>query len=126
MALNILVVDDSAVMRRMILRTLQLTGIPVGEVHEAGNGAEALAILAEHWVDLAMVDINMPVMNGLELLERVRADEDTADLSVVVVSTEGSDVRLARVRELGADFVRKPFTPEQLREVVVRTTGAFA
>ncbi len=65
MIFNTLVVDDSAVMRRMIIRTLELSGVPVGDIHEAGHGKEALAVLDEHWVDLALVDINMPVMNGL-------------------------------------------------------------
>ena len=56
MALNVLVVDDSGVMRAMILRTLEMSGIDLGQVHQAANGREALAVLEEHWVDMALVD----------------------------------------------------------------------
>ena len=69
MSLNVLVVDDSAVMRAMIIKTLRLSGLPLGEVHEAANGQEGLGTLDEHWIDLVLVDINMPVMNGEEMIE---------------------------------------------------------
>ena len=123
MTLNVLIVDDSAVMRAMIRRTLTLCGIPVGEVYEAGNGVEALAVLSEHWVDLALLDINMPVMDGEELLGRIRASDETRGLAVIVVSTESSDTRLARLRAFGVEIVHKPFTPEQLRDTILLVTG---
>ncbi len=123
MKLNVLVVDDSAVMRQMVQRTLRLSGIPLGEVHEAGNGREALDRLREHWVDLALLDINMPVMDGEEFLQVVRGDEETRALKVIVVSTESSDTRLARLRALDVEIVHKPFTPEQLRATVLQVTG---
>jgi two-component system, chemotaxis family, chemotaxis protein CheY len=121
--LDVLIVDDSAVMRAMIKRTLVLSGVPVGQILEAGHGVEALEQLANHWVDLALLDINMPVMNGEELLERIRANEETRALAAIVVSTESSDTRLARLREFGVEIVHKPFTPEQLRDTVHRVTG---
>jgi two-component system, chemotaxis family, chemotaxis protein CheY len=68
MALNILIVDDSSVTRRMISRALEMCGLEVSGLHEAGNGVEALSILRNQWVDLALVDVNMPEMNGEELL----------------------------------------------------------
>jgi two-component system chemotaxis response regulator CheY len=123
MALNVLVVDDSAVMRKMIIRTLQLTGVPLGEVHEAGDGAEGLAQLDRHWIDLALVDLNMPVMNGEEMIERLRANPELASVPVVVVSTDGSETRLARIRPNVNGFVRKPFTPEQLGQEITRIVG---
>jgi two-component system, chemotaxis family, chemotaxis protein CheY len=123
MHLNVLVVDDSAVMRAMIKRTLTLSGIPLGEIYEAAHGAEALERLAEHWVDLALVDVNMPVMDGEELLNRVRASEEWRALAVIIVSTESSETRLARLRALGVEIVRKPFTPEQLRNTILQVTG---
>ncbi|RMH16617.1 MAG: response regulator [Gemmatimonadetes bacterium] len=123
MVFNTLVVDDSAVMRKMIIRTLHLSGVPLGEVYEAGNGQEALDVMADHWVDLALVDINMPVMNGEEFIQRVRADDETRDLAIIVVSTESSETRINQIRAAGADFVHKPFTPEQLRDTVLRVTG---
>ena len=123
MIFNTLVVDDSAVMRRMIIRTLELSGVPLGAIHEAGHGEEALAVLEEHWVDLALVDINMPVMNGQEFIERVREIPEFRDLAIVVVSTESSETRILEIRKSGVEFVHKPFTPETLRETIVKITG---
>lgn len=123
MALNVLVVDDSAVMRAMVIRTLRLSGIPVQEIYQAANGKEGLHVLEQHWVDLALVDLNMPVMNGEELINHIRNDPATADLAVVVVSTEGSETRIEQLRQKGVAFVHKPFQPEQLRETVIRLTG---
>jgi two-component system, chemotaxis family, chemotaxis protein CheY len=123
MALNVLVVDDSAVMRSIIIKTLRLGGLNLGKILQASNGQEALDILDENWVDLALVDINMPVMTGEEFIEQVRRQRETADLSILVVSTEGSSRRIEAVRRMGAEFLHKPFTPELLRETVVRITG---
>ena len=124
MAFNVLVVDDSAVMRAMVIKTLNMSGLPIGEIHQASDGAEALRLLGEHWIDLALIDLNMPVMNGEELLDRVRRNPETADLAVVVVSTESSSTRIAALRQKGAGFVHKPFNPVALRDEVLRITGA--
>ena len=126
MALNVLVVDDSAVMRAMIIRTLRLSRIPLGDVHEASHGGEALDALDRHWIDLALVDINMPIMNGEELIERVRARPELGGVKILVVSTEGSETRIRHVRSMGARFVRKPFTPEELRTEILGLTGELA
>lgn len=123
MALNILIVDDSKVVRMMIIKTLRLCGFELGEVHQAGNGQEGLAALGEHWVDLAFVDINMPVMDGEEMIRRVRDAPDMRDIPIVVVSTEGSKTRIERLLAQGVKFIHKPFTPEIVREVVREITG---
>ncbi|HEX5580708.1 MAG TPA: response regulator [Gemmatimonadaceae bacterium] len=123
MHFNVLVVDDSAVMRAMIVRTLRMSGLPLGEVHEAADGEEALARLRASWVDLMLLDINMPIMNGEEVVDRLRADPETADLKIIVVSTERSDARIERLAAKGAAFVQKPFTPEELRDEILRVTG---
>ena len=123
MALNVLVVDDSAVMRSMLIRTLRLSGLPLTNVYQAGNGAEALASLAAHEVDLALVDNNMPVMNGEQLIEQVRADARLAGVAIVVVSTEGSETRIDSFKARGASFIHKPFTPEQVRSTVLKVLG---
>lgn len=123
MALNVLVVDDSAVMRAMVIKSLRLCGLALNEIHEASNGAEALQTLSDHWVDLALLDVNMPIMNGEELLKRLRENPETADLPVIIVSTEGSDTRIAALKQQGAEFIHKPFTPEELREVMMTITG---
>ena len=126
MAVNVLIVDDSAVMRAMILKTLNMTGLPLGEVYQAGNGQEGLEALDQHWIDLAVVDINMPVMNGEEMIDRMRENPDTKDVRVVVISTEGSETRIKRLQQKGASFIQKPFTPEIIRDAVVAITGIGA
>ena len=123
MTFNVLVVDDSAVMRAMVIKTLRLSGLPLGEIHQAGNGQEGLDQLEENWVDLALLDINMPVMDGETMVDRIRENPATRDLAIVIVSTESSDTRIERLRGKGAAFVHKPFTPETLREVVFQVTG---
>ena len=122
MALNVLVVDDSGVVRAMILKTLRIAGLDLGEVHQGANGQEGLDVLENHWIDLVLVDINMPVMDGEEMIEAMRANPTWRNLPVVVVSTEGSQTRIERLRQRGARFVHKPFTPEAVREVVAEIT----
>ncbi len=123
MSFNILVVDDSAVMRAMIIRILRLTGLSLGEVYEAQNGREGLKVLDEKWVDLALVDINMPVMNGEEMIDSVRNNQTMADLPIIVVSTESNMERVESIRQKKVEFVHKPFTPEVLRKTVLQLTG---
>ena len=81
MALNTLVVDDSSVMRSIIIKTLKLAGLSLGEVLEAGNGQEGLKLLEDNWVDLALVDIHMPVMDGEEMINRLRKDRKSTRLN---------------------------------------------
>src|SRR5512135_283483 len=123
MALNILVVDDSAVMRQMIIKILALSGVPLGDIHQASNGAEGIAVLDSHWVDLVLADINMPVMTGDEMIRRIRANPATRDTAVIVVSTDRSETRVEMLRQAGAGVVHKPFTPEELRDAILQTTG---
>jgi two-component system chemotaxis response regulator CheY len=106
------------VMRRLIRRTLTLTGLPVEHVEEAGDGEEALAALEAAGYHLALVDINMPVMDGEELIDRIRETPALRDLPVLVVSTESGETRLARLTPKVEGFVHKPFTPERLCEQI--------
>lgn len=126
MSLNVLIVDDSAVMRSMVLRTLQMADVPLGEVHQAADGREGLALLARRQIDLAIVDINMPVMDGEEMIQRARRDPATADIPIMVISTEGSQTRISRLIQRGVRFVHKPFTPEILCDVVAELAGEAA
>ena len=123
MVLNVLVADDSAVMRAMIIKSLRLSGLPLGDVHEASSGEEGLEVLDQNWVDLALVDLNMPDMNGEEMIEKLRENPSTSDLSVVVVSTEGSETRIERLLNESTQFIHKPFTPESLRETIMEAIG---
>ena len=123
MPFNLLVVDDSSVMRKMIIRSLRLSGLPLGDVHEAADGQQGLDVLDRHWIDLALVDLNMPVLNGEEMIERVRQRPELADLPIVIVSTDHSETRAARLRGSVSGFVHKPFTPEQLRDTISGVLG---
>lgn len=123
MQFNILIVDDSAVMRAMVLKTLRMTGLPLGEVLQASNGAEGLAKVTDEWVDLILADINMPVMTGIEMIEHLRAQDDTQRIPIIVVSTESSETRIQWLAERGVAFVHKPFTPETLRGTILQVTG---
>ncbi len=115
MALNILVVDDSEIMRKMIIRTIHLCGLDIGDIYEAGDGQCGLDQLDQNWIDLLFIDVNMPVMDGMEMLKQVRNRPETADLPILIVSTESNPNRIREIDEKGAGFVHKPFTPEGLR-----------
>jgi len=127
MPLNILVVDDSETVRAVIAKTLRIAGIPIGKLHMAGNGREALDLLSAEWVDLVFADINMPVMGGVELVEKMSADGMLKSVPVVIVSTEGSATRIEQLKAKGVSaYIRKPFTPEILRDTVQQVLGADA
>ncbi|MBO6586877.1 MAG: response regulator [Gracilimonas sp.] len=125
MAINILVVDDSAVMRSMIIKTIKNTGIEVGEVHQASNGAEGLEVVDNNWLDLLFIDVNMPVMDGMEMLAQVRKNPVTMDMPVLIVSTESNNERIKIIDEQYAGFVHKPFTPEVLKEKILDVLGVM-
>ena len=71
MSFNILIVDDSRTIRSVIKKTLLIAGVPTSELFEASNGLEGLQIMKNNWVDLCFADINMPVMNGIEMIEKI-------------------------------------------------------
>lgn len=120
MAFNILIVDDSGTARAMIRKTLGLTKLPLGQLLEAGNGAEALEIMGQYWIDLVLCDINMPVMDGHQLVARMSDDPVLKTIPVAIISTEGSEERIAELRALGISaYLRKPFKPEDVSALVL-------
>ena len=121
--MNVLIVDDSKIMRSMIVKTLLLSGLPLAEIHQAGNGKEGLEELDRSKIDLVLTDINMPVLSGIDMVRKLRANAQMQKLPVVVISSEGSETRIDSLAQLGARFLHKPFTPESLREVVLELTG---
>lgn len=124
MSLQVLIVDDSKTIRAMIGKALRIAKISDSAIFEAENGKQALELLADQWIDLILADINMPVMNGIELVQALKANELTASIPVVVVSTEGSQERIDMLEELGVHgYLRKPFQPEQLRDLVADLMG---
>ena len=124
MSKDVLIVDDSTTIRNMVKRTIRMIDLDVGELYEASNGIEALAQLADHDVGVVIVDINMPTMDGVRLLTRMKGNERLRDIPLVIASTEGSQKRIDQMMEMGASgYVRKPFQPEQLRDVLMPILG---
>jgi len=124
MSLNVLIVDDSPAMRSFIRRTMQLSGLPVDAFATANNGSEALRVLEQQSIDLVVTDINMPEMDGAQLVENMQAREATRSLPVLVVSTDSTHARVSSMMSLGAKgYVKKPFSPELLREEIERILG---
>lgn len=124
MPYTVLIVDDSPVMRTFIRRVLGLSGFEVRACLEAGNGEEALALLDTGDVDVILTDINMPVMNGEQLLEKLSSNEVWKNIPALVVSTDATKERILRMLSLGAEgYVSKPFSPETLREELERILG---
>jgi two-component system, chemotaxis family, chemotaxis protein CheY len=124
MAYSVLIVDDSPVMRSFIRRVMTLSGFEVRECFEASNGEEALAQLGQHRVDVILTDINMPTMNGEELLRRLGADGVLKSVPALVISTDATRGRILRMMSLGAEgYMTKPFSPESLREELERVLG---
>ena len=118
--LRALIVDDSSVMRKIVARALQQGGVSIGQILEAGNGAEALDILRQQRVDLVLSDINMPVMDGLEFVRQLQSVENAKGVPVVMITTEGSESHVMQAISFGArGYIRKPFTPDQMKQSVL-------
>jgi two-component system chemotaxis response regulator CheY len=115
MAYNILIVDDSKSMRKVILKTLRLSGFELGECLEASNGREALNVLEGKWIDLILSDVHMPVMDGFGFIRCLKEKDICLDTPVVFVTTEANEDRLGELMSLGASgYIRKPFRPEEI------------
>ena len=118
--LRALIVDDSSVMRKIVERALRQAGLSLKEVHEAGSGIEGLEVLRSSAVDLILSDINMPSMDGLEFLRQIRAQNLAAGVPVVMITTESSEEHVKQAIQAGArGYIRKPFTPDQVKERVL-------
>jgi two-component system chemotaxis response regulator CheY len=125
MAFSIMIVDDSPVMRSFIIRILKMSGLEIRECLEASDGEEALAKLRQHNVDVILSDINMPKMDGEELMRALAADPELVSIPVIVVSTDRTEGRLKIMQSLGAKgYVTKPFSPELLRAEMERVMEA--
>ena len=122
MAKKILVTEDSSTMRALIASTIAAVGDY--EIVEAANGFEALRILPREKVDMVLTDINMPDINGLELVSFIRGNANYKDLPLVIISTEGSERDRLKGLDLGADaYLVKPFAPEELQQLILKFLG---
>lgn len=124
MAFNLLIVDDSNSMRTVVKKIVGLTGLDVNQILEADNGRKALDVLGGSWVDVVILDINMPEMNGLELLQRMNEEPLMKSIPVLMMTTEASEAHMKTAFDLGAKgFIRKPFVPEELRKTLLAVLG---
>lgn len=127
MAYNVLIVDDSPGMRKVIRKMLGQSGFAMDLCVEAGDGLEALAVLSKERVDIVFTDINMPNMNGEELMEKISISPEYQHLLVLVVSTDRSEARMQRMLALGAKgYVTKPFVPRTLGYALTKITSRTA
>ena len=114
---DVLVVDDSAAIRKILQRVLRQTGMAIRTIHEAGDGQEALEVLKSQPVHLVLTDINMPKMDGIQLLGALKSSSQWQKIPVVMITTEGGETKVGEAVRLGAaGYVRKPFTADQIKE----------
>ena len=125
MSFNVLIVEDSTVMRSMIKKILNIGDFHFNLIFESENGDDAIKILENYNIDLVFVDINMPVMRGDVLIDKIRENPKTADMAIIVISSESSFQNINNLLNKGIRFVHKPFTPEELYSVVKDLLGKF-
>jgi len=124
MSFNVLIVDDSNSIRSVIKKILNISGFNVDNCYEAGNGKQALDVLAKEWVDIILSDINMPEMDGFELLKELHRHDVYTNIPVIMISTEGNESRINDAYALGAKgFIKKPFLPEELKRMLCEVIG---
>ena len=116
---TVLLVDDSVLMRKVILRVLKMADVEFESVLEAGDGNEALNLLRANQVALIMCDINMPVMSGLQLLQHIKQENLAIGVPIVMVTTENSEPQVRQAILAGAKaYIRKPFTVDHIKNNV--------
>jgi two-component system chemotaxis response regulator CheY len=124
MTVDILIVDDSLPMRSIIQKSIIASGFGKANFIHASNGSEALQVLREKYPHLVITDYNMPDMNGIELVEEMKNDERLKTIPVLVVSTEGSRLKIEEFIQKGASgYIKKPFTPEMIKQKLIEILG---
>jgi two-component system, chemotaxis family, chemotaxis protein CheY len=115
--MNVLIVDDSATMRMIVIKSLRQAGFESMTIIEAGSAKEALQKIAAGGVDLVLSDVNMPEITGIELVKVIRTKFKS--LPIIMVTTESSPEMKEKMRQAGAnEIISKPFQPEDLKKVI--------
>lgn len=123
--MKVLIVDDSKAMRMVVMRTLRQAGFAHAEIREACNGVEALGAIHAEVPDLVLCDWNMPEMNGIDLLAKLKAEGSKVRFGFV--TSEGGETMRERARQEGAlFFIAKPFTPEVFQKTLSPVVAAVA
>lgn len=118
--MNVLLVDDSSAVRKILRRVLQQTELPLEKIVEAADGVEALRSLRFNTVHLILLDVNMPRMDGMQFLRKLKRSAEWKDIAVIMITTEASQTKVMEAFELGAvGYIRKPFSAEQISEKVL-------
>ena len=119
MGKNVLLVDDSSTMRKIVGRSLRQAGLDFDNIFEAADGLEALDVLDKEHVDIVLSDINMPNMDGISFLREKQNRDAVKDIPVFMISTETGDDIIGEAKTLGAlGAIKKPFTPDKVNEVL--------
>ncbi len=119
MSKNVLLVDDSSTMRKIIGRSLRQAGISFDEIFEAADGLEALEILEKESVTIVLSDINMPNMDGISFLREKSQRDAIKDIPTFMISTETGDDIIGEAKSLGAlGAIKKPFTPDMVNDIL--------
>jgi len=120
MPVDVMIVDDSAAIRKILKRVLDQAGLALGVVIEAGDGIEALEKVKQQPIHLILSDINMPNMDGIQLLTELKSKPESRHIPVIMITTEGGEAKVMEAVQLGAaGYVRKPFTSQQIKEKLV-------
>ncbi len=116
---NVLLVDDSSTMRKIVGRSLRQAGIEFDNIFEAADGLLALEVLEKESVDIVLSDINMPNMDGIAFLREKANRPNMKDIPVFMISTETGEDIIGEAKSLGAvGAIKKPFTPDMVNEVL--------
>ena len=118
MSYNVLVVDDSKTARMMLAKTLRISGLQINEVFMAENGARALEVLREEWIDLVLTDLHMPVMSGMEMVEKMAADGLLSSLPVVVITSDASQQRMKELQGTEYATISANLRPEHVKKTI--------
>jgi two-component system, chemotaxis family, chemotaxis protein CheY len=116
---DVLIVDDSAAIRTILKQVLGQPDLLLGEIHEAADGIRAVEMLRVRRYGLILSDLNMPRMDGLQLLAWIRETEHLRNVPVIMITSEGTQAKVLEAVKLGATgYLRKPFTAKQVKEKV--------
>lgn len=118
--LSALIVDDSIITRDIIAKVLRLSGLPLSKVHQAQQGGEGLQLLQGNDLDIVIVDLDMPVMDGQTMIKEIHSNEKLREIPVLLLAHEGRTPRIDALLKAGASaYLRKPFLPEDLRDAIL-------
>ncbi|RMF93056.1 MAG: response regulator [Candidatus Schekmanbacteria bacterium] len=123
--MDVLIVDDSSVMRKILTRSLRQSNLDIGEIIEASDGEEALNKIKENSVQLVLCDVNMPKLNGLEFVKKVKENNISPDTKIIMVTSEGGLDTVNQAVENGAKgFIVKPFSAEDFKKKIEHLCAA--